>query len=141
MEMRWTPHLRYVYSKMSGELFVLAASKGYESVNFVELALNTWYGHMVYDDIRANEWLADTYLLAGYEREFGSKLIKGPTYPNEVMWFCGYLYRYWGITEDRPIQEIYKIAPFEWLAAHYGFYHTQGEEYVIEDIKERRGMN
>lgn len=140
MEPRWNSHARHIYSDMSGQLFQLSVKKGYDSVKFAEIALTTFYGHMVYDDLRANEWLADTYLMSGYEREFKEKLVKGNTYSLDIMYFCGYLYRYWGITEDIPINEVYKLAPIEWLASNYEFYHTQGEEYIIKDIKRKRGI-
>ena len=134
--MRFGPLTRLVYSEMSGELFELSVDKGYESRSFVDMALNTDYGRLIYNDIRANEWLADTFLMAGYERHFGSKIVRGKTFSKEVMQFCGYIYRYWAITEDRGITEIYNMAPLDWLKLKYPFYHTQGEEYVIHDIKD-----
>lgn len=59
------------------------------------------------------------------------------------MYYVGYIYRYWAITEDLPIAKIYKLALLDFMISMYGFYHTQGEEYVIEDTKDRarRVMN
>lgn len=135
--MRFNSGLRFIYSNMSGKLFQLSVKKGYDSVKFAELVCKTHYGHMVYDDIQQNEWLCENFLMEGFEREFKT-IPKGDVYDIDAMWYVGYLYRYWVITEEIPIKKVYKIAPIEWLIQLYPFYHTQGEKYVIEDIKERR---
>lgn len=133
MAQRFSNNVRWIYSDMSGELFRRSVKYGYDSEKFVKLVCLTDYGHLVFDDIRANEWLADTHVMEGFKKEF--KIPKGQTYNPNIMYFVGYLYRYWGITEDKPIKEIYNMAPLDFMVKKYGFYHTQGEEYVIEDIK------
>lgn len=133
MSSRFTDSVRWVYSTMSGELFRNSVVLGYDSKKFVELLCLTHYGHLVYDDIRANEWLSDTHILEGFKKEFD--IPKGKTYHPDKMFFVGYLYRYWGITENISIKKIYELAPLDFMIDRYGFWHTQSEEYVIEDIK------
>jgi hypothetical protein len=135
--MRFPSDLTYVFSKMSGDLFVLSVERGYDSYKFAEIALNTPLGTAIYDDINPNEWLLDTWLMGTYELNF--KIPKGETLDSDIMWYAGYLYRYWGIVEDIPIKKIYSKVPLKFIADRYGFYHTQGESYVIADIKETVG--
>ena len=50
-----------------------------------------------------------------------------------VLWFAGYLYKYWMNTRGTSRRKIYKILPFPRLLATFEFYHTQGWDYVIDD--------
>ena len=133
--MRTNEHLRRVYSRMSGRLFALSVQRGYDSEKFAEIVLTSDYGQRVYDDIIMSEWLEYTYVMEGYEREF--RFPKGVTYSEDAMYFAGWLYRYWAITHETPIKEIYKVAPLSLLIRRYPFYHTQDEEYVINDILQK----
>jgi hypothetical protein len=75
-------------------------------------------------------------MLEGFTREM--KFKKGGHYDADTLWMAGYLYKYWTSTRHADTREIYKIAPIRKLAIRYNFYHTQGFEYIIEDLIDRQ---
>ena len=57
-------------------------------------------------------------------------------YDREVMYWTGYLYRYWHILTNEPSREIYAQAPAKTMNTNYLMFHTMAPELAIEDLKE-----
>lgn len=57
-------------------------------------------------------------------------------YDKEVMYWAGYLYRYWHILTKESSKEIYAQAPAKTMNTNYLMFHTMAPELAIEDLKE-----
>lgn len=67
----------------------------------------------------------------------------GPTYfgnPNkidpEVLYWTGYVYRYWSFTREISSKSLYNIVKPEILFERYPIYHSFGLDYLIDRITE-----
>ena len=86
------------------------------------------------------EWCDGYFLMSVFDHRENFK--HGKCADTYLMWWLGYLYKYWMSTRGTSRAEIYKILPFERFVASFEFYHTQGWEYVIEDaIKTYKNKN
>lgn len=104
----------------------------------VEILLTTEYGIMVMEDRRMIEYADAGYMLEGFQWKFellGSRGYEGDS--DFMMKFAGFLYKYWLYVGSETCEEIYRLAPLELILRRFDFYHTQGYDYVIEDLKER----
>lgn len=136
---------RHIYAKMSGQLFELSVDKGYSSIDFVETIFNSKVGNYIYAYTYGSVqyWLLHTYTMARLEEELTFKKgTKEEDFINkDVMWYAGYLYSYWATHHEIEAREMYKLAPLELIDRRFGFYHTQGYAYVIQDILDRPYKN
>jgi hypothetical protein len=111
---------------------------GYEQLDsdlFAEQFLTSDYGISILTDIRLSEYADAKFMLEGLIRELKPK--KGLVYDTDVLWLSGYVYKYWVSTRDADPRDVYKLAPIRLFANRYEFYHTQGFEYIIDDIISR----
>ncbi len=115
--------------------FELASINGWDSDIFAKQVMTTDYGISVIRGDKLSEYSCEEFMLEGFERELSLK--KGLVYDTDVMWMTGYVYRYWVGTRGTDPREIYKIAPIKLLGDRYGAYHTQGFDYIIDDIIDR----
>lgn len=115
--------------------FVLSAVRGYDSEKFATTMLTNPYCVRIMTDDLMREYACDSFMLEGIEREVG--LEKGLVYDADVMWLTGYLYKYAISIRGIEPKDLVKIAPISKIAARYEFYHTQGFEYIINDMIDR----
>lgn len=132
--MNWVSYDEWLKSEKSdifGKMFSRSVDFGYNSCDFVkELMTNPELEDMVFYDERT-EWCDECFLLRVFENMFTFK--KGETLDKYLMWFLGYLYKYWMRSKNMKPKEVYKILPVEEYLKRYAFYHTQGWYYIIND--------
>jgi hypothetical protein len=81
------------------------------------------------------QWAGEEYLLA--EIADNAELTKGGTvYDKEVLYWAGYLYRFWHFATGEDSKEIYRQAPAETMSRNWLIFHTLAPEVAIEDLKE-----
>lgn len=121
--------------KMSAELFLLSCKKGYDSKKFIEKVMNSETGDLLYRANSCQMWLGDTYVMSELEQETAFE--KGKVINEEVMYWIGYLFRYWSLmySEDSA-KDIFIQAPYEVLISSYQGLHTLYWDEAIENIKE-----
>ena len=117
------------------DLFVLSGKNGYDSDNFCEQVLTSEYGIDVITGKKDREYYDYHYMLEGFE--INLKLKRGASYDADVLWFAGYLYKFWVTFRGGEPKQIWKIAPISLINRQYGFYHTQGFDYVIDNLIDR----
>lgn len=133
MELPWK--FVMMQADVVGKCFVLSAEQGYDSDDFAKQFLTSEYGIDILTDRVLNEYSAHTFMLAGFKRALDLK--KGGCYDRDVLYLVGFLYKYWWSTRETDPRVIYRLAPIQLIANRYEFYHTQGFEYVINDIVAR----
>lgn len=117
--------------KIFAELFRLSAKKGYDSLDFVKKVMTDKTLDWLFAVDDCQEWCDEAFLMSVMERQIDFK--KGEILDDYLLWFAGYLYKYWMLKYSLDRRIIYKILPLKRLNASFGFYHTQGWDYVIND--------
>jgi len=121
--------------KMSGDLFVLACKKGYDSKGFIEKVMLSETGGLLYCANSCQMWLGNTYVMSELEQEI--EFEKGKVINEQLMYWIGYLYRYWSIVyPEDTAKDIYTQAPFDTLATTYQGLHVLFWDEAIENLKE-----
>ena len=82
------------------------------------------------------QWAGEEYLLEEFADECPQTQKGNARYDREVMYWTGYLYRYWHILTNEPSREIYAQAPAKTMNTNYLMFHTMAPELAIEDLKE-----
>ena len=70
------------------------------------------------------------------ESEMTAKPDKASKYPDMVMHWIGYMYRYWSYVKNKPASSIYHYVPPKKMAAMYNAYHSLDPQQVIDIIEE-----
>jgi hypothetical protein len=63
-------------------------------------------------------------------------ILKRKDISKDVLYWMGYVYRYWHYFAKEESVKIYKQAPFETMNVNYFMFHTMDVEMAIEDLKE-----
>lgn len=118
-----------------GKMLALSAEKyHFDSLSYIErLMTDKRFEDILMVDERT-EW-CDEYFLSSvindmYPFETGNVL------DPYMLWFIGYTYKYWMRTRNLTPKTVYDILPIRTFIERFGFYHTQGWEYIIADAQE-----
>ncbi|MEY8266659.1 hypothetical protein AALA79_09865 [Lachnospiraceae bacterium 64-25] len=76
------------------------------------------------------------YILEELDEEVGGLKKAGTVYHQEVMYWAGYLYRYWHYYTNESSREIYQMAPAKTMNECWLGFHTLSVEMAIDDLKE-----
>lgn len=121
--------------KTVGYCFAKSGALGIDSDDFGEKMMTSNYGIMILTDRRMIEYSDGNFMFGGLERALEFK--SGRSYETDILYYAGYLYKYWISTRGEQPPRIWEIAPLRLIATRYNFYHTQDIDYVINDLIER----
>lgn len=122
---------------IQGRLFELSAENFYESDNFIKVFMNSEVAKALDSTYNRMQWAGEEYLLEELTAVKGDKLIKGgEIYAKDILYWIGYLYRYWHYYMNEDSTKIYKQAPVKIMKRNYLMFHTMAPELAIEDLKE-----
>ena len=120
---------------IQGRLFELSGVNGYDSVTFIKAFMTGEVAKGLDSKFNRMQWAGEEYLLA--EIADTAELIKdGTVYDKEVLYWTGYLYRFWHFVTGEDSKEIYRQAPAETMSRNWLIFHTFAPEVAIEDLKE-----
>ena len=93
-----------------GQLFELAAERGYSSEAFIKAFMTSQVSADMDKDFHHVQWAGKAYILSRMEEELAEQLTKdGEIYDKETLYWAGYIYRYWAYVFEVPSKEIYQI--------------------------------
>lgn len=95
---------------IQGRLFELSTDKEYGSANFVKVFMNS----------EVAKALDSTY----------------NRMQQDILYWIGYLYRFWHYYTNEDSAKIYKQAPVGTLKRNYMMFHTMAPELAVENLKE-----
>lgn len=121
---------------IQGRLFELAYKGGYDCPAFLETFMNSHAAAALDDTYDRLQWAGEEYILEELDEECGGLKKAGITYPQEVMYWSGYLYRYWHYYTGESSREIYRTADAETMNSCWLGFHTLDVEMAIDDLKE-----
>lgn len=121
---------------IQGRLFELSAEKGIGSAAFVRLFMTSETARALDSDYNRLQWAGEEYLLeevldADVKREKG-----GEVYSPDMLYWIGYLYRYWHFYTGEDSARIYKQAPVQTMKRNYMIFQTMDPGLAVEDLKE-----
>ena len=133
---------------IQGRLFELSADHNYGSMEFIKLFMNSETAKALDSEYNRMQWAGEEYLL---DEVIGNakteRLIGGEVFSKDVLYWIGYIYRYWHYYsgEDSKkiykqaaveVREIYGQAPVCTMKRNYTMFHTMDPVLAIEDLKE-----
>ncbi len=81
------------------------------------------------------QWMGEEYLVDELKDE-KTLNTDGEKYSPEVLYWIGYLYRYWACTRGESSKRIYRQAPAKTMKRNYMAFHTFDPDVAIDDLIE-----
>lgn len=126
---------------IQGRLFELSAEKGYGSAAFIKAFMTSEIAKDLDSKYNRMQWAGEEYLLdeiISASPDIASTA--GEVLSADVIYWIGYLYRYWHFYTGERSAQIYKQAPVETMKRNYMMFHTMDPTLAIEDLKEIYGQ-
>ena len=122
---------------IQGRLFELSADKGLSSAAFVKSFMLSEVAKGIDSKFNHMQWAGEEYLLDEIVSTSSEKLTgDGEVYSKDILYWIGYLYRYWHYYTDEDSVKIYKQAPVQTMKRNYMIFHTMDPVVAIENLKE-----
>lgn len=122
---------------IQGRLFELSAEKRIGSVSFVKAFMTSEIAKALDSDYNRMQWAGEEYLLEEIISSVGEVLQKdGEVFAVDVLYWIGYLYRFWHYYTGEESAKIYKQAPVQTMKRNYMMFHTMDPALAVEDLKE-----
>ena len=127
---------------IQGRLFELSAEKGYGSAAFIKAFMTSEIAKDLDSKYNRMQWAGEEYLLDEIvSANLDVSSSNGEVFSADVIYWIGYLYRYWHFYTGEDSAKIYKQAPVETMKRNYMMFHTMDPTLAIEDLKEIYGQN
>ena len=122
---------------IQGRLFELSVERQLRSTSFIKTFMNSETAKALHSTYNRMQWAGEEYLLEEIVEAAGDKVSKGgEIYSKDLIYWIGYIYRYWHYYTKESSKAIYKQAPVETMKSNYLMFHTMAPEVAIEDLKE-----
>ena len=122
---------------IQGRLFELSANQKYDSIKFIRVFMNSDVSRALDSKYNRMQWAGEEYLLEEVVDNAGNKVsVGGEVFSKDVLYWIGYIYRYWHYYSGEDSKKIYKQAPAEVMKRNYMMFHTMDPVLAIEDLKE-----
>ena len=119
---------------IQGRLFELALKAGADCPLFIESFMNSKTAAALDDVYDRLQWAGEEYIFEELNDEICGLKKAGTIYPAEVMYWTGYIYRYWHYYTNEYSREIYKIADAKTMNECWLGFHTFDVEMAIDDL-------
>lgn len=120
---------------IQGRLFELSAKRSYDSAAFIKTFMLSKTARALDSNYNRMQWAGEEYLLDEVAAE-ASIPISMDIFSNEVLYWCGYVYRYWHYYTQENSAAIYRQAPAETMKRNYFMFHTMDPTLAIINLKE-----
>ncbi len=122
---------------IQGRLFELSAEKKLNSAAFIKAFMTSGTAKELDSEYNRMQWAGEEYLLEEVLSSAKELLTAdGEVYSKDVLYWIGYLYRYWHYYTGEDSAKIYKQAPVKTMKRNYMMFHTMAPALAIEDLKE-----
>lgn len=122
---------------IQGRLFELSAVKKMPSAAFIKAFMTSETAKELDSRYNRMQWMGEEYLLEEVLSSAGDYLtVAGEIYQKEVLYWIGYIYRYWHYYTGESSAKILRQAPASTMKRNYMIFHTMDPVIAIEDLKE-----
>lgn len=120
---------------IQGRLFELSVKKGLSSSSFVKTFMLSETAKALDSKYNRMQWAGEEYLL---EEICSNNNIdtNREVFNKEVMYWIGYIYRYWHFYKGEDSSKIYKQANVKTMKRNYMMFHTLAPELAIDNLLE-----
>ena len=123
---------------IQGRLFKLSAKRGISSAEFIKVFMKSATAKALDSTYNWMQWAGEEYLLEEVIDEAGDRFEKpGEVYSEELIYWIGYIYRYWHYVTGESSKEIYKQTLVKVMKKNYEQFYMMTPEEVIEILKEK----
>ena len=123
---------------IQGRLFKLSARRGINSAEFIKVFMKSATAKALDSTYNRMQWAGEEYLLEEVIDEAGDRFEKPrEVYADELIYWIGYIYRYWHYVTGEYSKEIYKQAQVKVMKQNYVRLYMMTPEEVIDLLKER----
>jgi len=99
---------------IQGRLFELSSRQGYDSEKFTSFFIGSEVVKSLDSPYNRMQWAGEEYLLEELMAESGDAIGRSDRpVSSEVMYWIGYIYRYWHYYKNEPSTKIYRQAGFK----------------------------
>ena len=120
-----------------GGLFKLSARRGIGSAEFIKVFMKSDTAKALDSTYNRMQWAGEEYLLEEVIDEARDRFEKpGDVYSEELIYWIGYIYRYWHYVTGESSKEILKLVPVKVMKKNYEWLYLMTQEEVIEILKE-----
>lgn len=120
---------------IQGRLFEETANRGMDSLDFVEKYMTSYIAKSMDLPIHPFQYSGEFYVLGEMDDNLHIERSNN-VIDKEVLFWMGYIYRYWHYYKEISSEEIYKIADFETMCTAYLGFHTLSPEMAIDRLIE-----
>ena len=121
---------------IQGRLFKLSARREISSAEVINVFMKSATAKALDSTYNRMQWAGEEYLLEEVIDEAGDRFEKpGEVYPEELIYWIGYIYRYWHYVAGESSKEIYKQASVNVMKQNYERLYMMTPEEVIEVLK------
>ena len=122
---------------IQGRLFKLSVQRGINSAEFIKVFMKSVTVKALDSTYNRMQWAGEEYLLEEVIDEAGDRFEKpGEVYAEELIYWIGYIYRYWHYVTCKSSKEIIKLAPVKVMKQNYERLYMITPEEVIEILNE-----
>lgn len=122
---------------VQGRLFELSAKAEYNSEKFIKCFMESEVAIHLDSSFNHMQWAGEEYLLAEIADSAGDVLHEdGQIFSKDVLYWIGYIYRYWHYHTGEDSAKIYKQAPVKTMARNFLMFHTMDPVMAIENLKD-----
>lgn len=118
---------------IQGRLF--ERSTNFASEGFIRDFMNSEVAAHLDSPYNKLQWMGEEYLLDELKDETGLQST-GEKYSSDVLYWIGYLYRYWACSRNEKSKRIYRWAPAKTMKRNYMTFHTFDPDIAIDDLIE-----
>ena len=122
---------------IQGRLFELSGEKNLPSAAFIRTFMKSETAKELDSRYNRMQWMGEEYLLEEIISSADDTFsVMGEVYHKEVLYWIGYIYRYWHYYTGESSARIIRQAPAATMKRNYMMFHTMDPEVAIEDLKE-----
>ena len=123
---------------IQGRLFMLSVQRGINSAEFIKIFMKSATAKALDSTYNRMQWAGEEYLLEEVIDEAGDRFKKpDEVYSEELIYWIGYIYRYWHYDTRESSKEIYKYAPVKIMKQNYERLYMMTPEEVIVQLREK----
>lgn len=121
---------------IQGRLFKISVQRGINSGEFIKVFMRFATAKALDSTYNRMQWAGEEYLLEEVVDEAGDRFEKaGEVYAEELLYWIGYIYRYWHYVTGKSSKEIYKQVPVKVMKRNYARLNMMTPEEVIEILE------
>ena len=123
---------------IQGRLFELSADRKFSSSVFIKEFMTSPVAKSLDSKFNHMQWAGEEYLLDEIVSSVSDEVFSkgGAILSKDVLYWIGYIYRYWHFYTGEDSAKIYKQAPYDIMKRNYMIFHTMAPELAIDDLKE-----